>query len=126
MKRESRKRESMRRVQIYNVTKKTIMLNEAEVADSFRTRLKGLLGRDSLEKDSGLIIKPCNSIHMLGMKFSIDAIFVDKNHKICKIIPNLKQMAFCPVVWKASYVIEAPSGTAKLKDLEINDEIQFI
>jgi uncharacterized membrane protein (UPF0127 family) len=115
----------MKRVQIYNVTKKTIMLNEAEVADSFRTRLKGLLGRDSLEKDSGLIIMPCNSIHMMGMKFSIDAIFVDKNHKICKIIPNLKKMEFSPVVWKASYVIEAPSGTAKLKDLEINDEIQF-
>jgi uncharacterized membrane protein (UPF0127 family) len=118
-------RESVKKAQIWNLTKNNMLLREAEVADSFSARLRGLIGRSGLVKDTGLIITPCNSVHMMGMKFSIDVIFVDKNHRIIKIIPNMKKRSVSPVIWKAKYVIEAPAGTVQSRNLEINDQIEL-
>src|SRR5207248_2382577 len=42
-------------------------------------RMKGLLGRDALEPGEGILLRPAGSIHMLFMRFPIDAIFCDRN-----------------------------------------------
>ena len=61
-----------------------------EKADTFFKRLRGLIGRNKLPQGCGLMIAPCNSIHMLFMKFDIDAIFIDKNFTIKKIAENVR------------------------------------
>lgn len=116
----------METVLIRNMTKNNLIIKEAQVADSFFTRFRGLLGRKDLKDDTGLIIKPCNSIHMIGMKFSIDAIFIDKDNKVCHIIPSMKAMSISPLIKKAKYVIEVPEGTSKIKRIDINDRIEMI
>jgi uncharacterized membrane protein (UPF0127 family) len=117
---------SMRKVKINNLTKGNIILKEAELAESFPARLKGLLGRKSIKEDTGLIINPCNSIHMIGMKFPVDVIFVDKDQKICHMIPSMKVMHISPMVRNARYVIEAPVGTIAAKNAEVNDRVEIV
>lgn len=46
------------------------------LADRFWTRLRGLLFQRSLAPDQGLWLAPGGSIHMLGMRFAIDAVFL--------------------------------------------------
>jgi uncharacterized protein len=83
------------------------------LADSFFKRLKGLMFRkDQLVKE-GLWIIPCNSIHMCFMHFDIDAIFLDEEGRIVKMVEKLKPWRFVKPIKNAYSVIELPAGTVK-------------
>jgi hypothetical protein len=58
----------------------------AEVADRFFTRARGLLGRKSLAEDAGLLIKPCTSVHTFFMRFTIDVVYLDADHRVIKAL----------------------------------------
>lgn len=113
------------KVQVYNLSKDNILLDKAYIADNFFTRLKGLLGKDGLDSGEGLIIKPCNSIHTIGMKFPIDVAFLDKDDRVVHIMNNIPSGRFSPIVKKAKYVIETKAGELALKGLEIGDILQL-
>lgn len=115
----------MQKVKICNSSKNKLILAEAEVADTFFQRFRGLLGKKYLQPESGLIIAPCNSVHTIGMKFPIDVIFVDKENKICYIMRNMKKGKISPIISRAKMVIEFNAGMADRLQLEINDEIQL-
>ena len=80
---------------------------DAEVAETFFERSRGLIGRDGLAPGKGLWIKHCNAIHMLFMRFPIDAIFLDKKGEIVKIVRNIRPWRFFVWGgWRADSVIE--------------------
>lgn len=87
---------------------------QAKVADSFLDRFLGLMGRKSLPEKQGLLLSPCNSIHMMFMRFAIDAIFLDRDNRIVKIVPHLRPwlgLAFAPGAYAC---IELPAGTVEM------------
>lgn len=51
------------------------LIAEVERADSFFARFRGLMLRSLLPAEGGLWLEPCNSIHMLFMRFPIDVVF---------------------------------------------------
>ncbi|SCP98041.1 DUF192 domain-containing protein [Anaerobium acetethylicum] len=116
----------MKKVKVYNASKNRIILGEAEIADTFFTRFRGLLGRKGLAADAGLIINPCNSVHMIGMRFPIDVIFVNRDNRICHIQHSMRKMSVSPVVRGARFVIEAPEGISKRLNIEMGDEIKIM
>ncbi|MBO0702603.1 MAG: DUF192 domain-containing protein, partial [Candidatus Dormibacteraeota bacterium] len=61
-----------------------------EEAADFLGRGVGLLGRDALEPGTGLWIHPCKSIHTFGMRFSIDAVFLDRRHRVVRVVAGLR------------------------------------
>ena len=81
------------------------------VADTAWTRLRGLLGRDGLEPDEGLLIRPTWSIHMFFMRFPIDAVFLAGDGEVLRVVEALAP-------WKAAVkrgakaVVELPAGAA--------------
>ena len=83
-----------------------------ELADSFFRRFLGLMGRRELLPGHGLLIAPCRSIHMCFMRFAIDAIYLDKNYKIIKIVRNLRPWIGISCCLSAHTVIEIKAGTA--------------
>lgn len=111
-------------MRIINQTKGVVVSHETRIADTFFSRLKGLLGTPSLPKGQGLLIRPCNSIHTFGMHYPIDVLFVDKKDRIVKIVSNIKpgKIAMCR---QGAYVIELPSGTAELTDAELGDQLTW-
>lgn len=48
------------------------------VAKTFRTRLRGLLGTDELPADHALLLTRTRSIHMLGMRMTLDLVWLDE------------------------------------------------
>ncbi len=88
----------------------TVLLDNVLLAESLLERMRGLLGRKSLPADTGMLIRPCGSIHMWGMCFPIDAAFLDSNLTVLKIVRNLKpwQLAFAPK--KTACVLETAGG----------------
>ena len=114
----------MKRYKILNSSNDITLLEDASLADSYFTRLKGLLGKSSLKDDEGLIIKPCNSVHTIGMKFSIDIAFVDKNNVIIHIIKDMVPGKLSSIVKKSSYVIESKGGLFEGK-VNIGDRVDI-
>ncbi len=72
--------------------KKTLFLLgvEAHVAETLFDRLKGLIGVDALPKGRGLLIRRCNCIHTLFMRFPIDATFLDRQGRVVRVVRHVK------------------------------------
>ena len=89
--------ENMSRILIQDENN-TVLLEEVILAATTPARMRGLLGRTSLPKKTGMLIRPCQSIHMWFMRFSIDAAFLDENMCVLKVARNLRpwQLAFAP------------------------------
>jgi len=84
------------------------------LAETTAQRMKGLLGRSALDPSTGMLIRPCRSIHMWFMQFPIDAAFLDKNLQVLKVARNLKpgQLAFAPR--KTHVVLETAANVLNL------------
>ena len=55
------------------------------VAASMLARLRGLLGRAPLGNDQGMLLRACNLIHTVGMRYPIDLVFMRKDGQVLKI-----------------------------------------
>lgn len=115
----------MKKVKVINLSRDTVVLGEAEMADSFWLRLKGLLGRKGLLPGKGMIIKPCRSVHTIGMKFAIDVAFVDRHNRICHLVENMGPCKVSPTIKRSSYVIESPAGTFGNTQTLVGDEVEL-
>jgi uncharacterized protein len=60
------------------------------VAAKMGARMRGLLGRSTLEPGEGLLIRRSGSIHTFFMRFAIDAVFLDRDLRVLKIVPDIK------------------------------------
>jgi len=102
-----------------------ILCDRAIYAHVFFERFKGLLGRESLEKGEGLIIPQCRSIHMFGMKFPIDVLFLDNDGIITKIVENLKPLRVAFGGYKTETIIELPAGVLGLSRISLGHRIDY-
>lgn len=83
------------------------------VTCNFWQRLRGLLGTKILMEDCGLLIRPCNSVHMLGMRYAIDVVYLDERGIIIKIVENLTPWSGISCCFQAKGALEIASGMAK-------------
>ena len=98
-----------------------IVCERCGVADSMLARMRGLLGRSELPAGEGLLIRTW-SIHMFFMRFAIDAVFLDRDRRIVRIVADLRP-------WKtascrgAREVVELASGEAARCGLAVGDAL---
>ncbi|AXG80026.1 DUF192 domain-containing protein [Streptomyces paludis] len=78
-----------------------------EIAASYGTRRRGLLGRDGIE--GALLITPCNSVHTFRMRFPIDVAYLDKELNVVDV-HTLKPGRLPLPRLKARHVLEAEAG----------------
>ena len=97
---------------------------EVEIADTFMSRFLGLMPRKSLGDEEGLLLDPCNSIHMFFMSFPIDAVFLDKDNKAVFILENFKPWKISPFVKNAKTTLELPAGRCKGR-INVGDTVKF-
>ncbi|WP_318503663.1 DUF192 domain-containing protein [Bacillus sp. T3] len=94
-------------------------------ANTFLTRLKGLMFRKKPLNEEVLWIIPCNSIHMCFMFFPIDAVFLDKQNRIAHLVENLQPWRLVLPVASAHSVIELPSGTIEKLELKLHQTLDL-
>lgn len=102
-----------------------LIADKVSIADNFFSRSIGLLNKTHLNNGEALLIKPCNSIHCIGMKFSIDVIFLDKNNKIVCLIKKMKPFSISNIVFSSNKVLELKEGTIEKFDIKLDDVITF-
>ena len=110
-------------MKIINKTENTTIADNATLADSFGSRMVGLLRHSTLNSGEGLIITKCNSIHMFFMKFPIDVIFLDKNNIVVGLVENILPNRLSRIYWKATTAIEVPVGVISASKTTLNNSI---
>jgi uncharacterized membrane protein (UPF0127 family) len=60
----------------------SVVCARAEVAETWWVRLRGLLGRASLEPGTGMLFLGESSIHSAFMRFRFDAVFMDRDMRV--------------------------------------------
>ncbi|MBR2713944.1 MAG: DUF192 domain-containing protein [Kiritimatiellae bacterium] len=80
---------------------------DAEIAESFAERAKGLIGRRGLAPGTGMLITKCNCIHTFFMRFAIDATFLDKSGRVVKVVKGIRPWRLWVWGgWRAASVLE--------------------
>jgi len=114
-----------------NATRGTVVAESMEVAESFGGRFMGLMGRGGLPAGAGLWLRPASSIHMLFMRFPIDAVFLAKpdvegGRQVVMVRPALRP--WTGVVWwarGADGCLELPAGAAAASGTTVGDLVQL-
>jgi uncharacterized protein len=106
------------------------VLARVGLASSFWARFRGLMGRASLAPDEGLYL-PVNSIHMLFMRFPIDALFLDRPdaagvQRVVAIRSRLRPWTGIVMpVRGAAGVLELPAGAIDRAELAVGDAVRL-
>lgn len=95
-------------------------------ADTTWRRMRGLLGRSGLASDEGLWIQPCNSIHMFGMRFPLDAVFLDRSGQVVRVHEDLHPWRMARGGKFAHSVLELPQGTAAFFNIRAGDRVEIV
>jgi uncharacterized membrane protein (UPF0127 family) len=98
------------------------VLATLEVADDFRARARGLLGRDGCE--GALLLQPARSVHTIGMRFAIDVAFCDRNLRVLRVVTMRPYRLGRPCP-KAACVIEAEAGAFAHWELRPGDQLEI-
>lgn len=90
-----------------------VVAAETHLAHAPVSRFKGLMLRRELGPGEALDIRPCGSIHMMFMRFSIDAVFYDRQFRVTKVARNVRPWIGMAMGGKGAHgVIEMPTGSS--------------
>jgi uncharacterized membrane protein (UPF0127 family) len=116
---------SSRLVRIRNITRKTEIADQAEIACVAANRSKGLLGRKELASGGGMWITPCEAVHTFFMQFSIDLIYIDRKYCVKKVRANVPPWRISGCL-SAQSVIELPEGTISATQTQPGDILEIL
>ncbi len=111
---------------VLNQTQGTVVADRVEIADTFWRRGKGLIGRRELPEGSGLVIRPCGSIHMFFMSIPLDVLHIDKHGHVVKVLHGIQPWRLGPIVPSSKWVVELPEGTARRTKTGVGDVIALV
>ncbi len=111
----------------YNRTRQTFLATELLVADTHWTRMCGLLATSPQEfsPGRGLWIVPCHGVHTFAMRFIIDAIYLDADHRVTHVEQNLRPWRLAPVRMDSYTVLELPCHTVYTTGTLVGDQLEL-
>ena len=107
-----------------------VICHDLVLGESFMQRFRGLMGRASMPQGEGLYL-PANSIHMMFMRFPIDALFVseadaDGRRSVVSLRPDLPTWrGIVMPVRGAEGVVEMAAGTLERLGVGEGDTVVF-
>jgi uncharacterized membrane protein (UPF0127 family) len=102
-------------------------------AEGLWGRFMGLMGRKTLAPDAGLWLSGTNGIHMMFMRFSIDAVFLSRpeaGHGGAQTVLSVHRglrawVGLIPLVRGAYGVLELPVGTIERTQTAVGDLVSL-
>lgn len=121
---------------IRNTTQGTVLCRTYETADSPLRKARGLMFRESLPTDHGMLFSfPCgtrSSMWMLCMRFPIDILFLDRNKRVIHVTEGAPPLGLSWRSWRlysspspAYYVLEIPAGKSRESNTKVGDVLEF-
>ena len=114
-----------------NVTRGTTLAADVESADGLWSKFMGLMGRPSLPDGAALWLPESNGIHMMFMRFPIDAVFVGRADAdglravvaVHERLPTWRGLV--PLVRGSHGVLELPAGVINATGTAVGDRVRL-
>jgi len=113
-------------LRLVHVASGRVLAETLEKPRTFVGRGIGLMFRRTLPDRHGMLIDPCNGIHMLFMRFAIDALFLDRHDCVKRVyrrVPPWYGVVW--IVWGAEKVVELPAGALDRVELTPGEQMEF-
>jgi len=107
---------------IVNATRGNVICEHAEIASTPWRRTRGLLGRAGLPEGDGMLIDPAPSIHSAFMRFEFDAVFLDRDLRVVKVVERIRPFR-AHSAKHARKVLELAAGEAGRRGLQVGDTL---
>ena len=112
-------------MRLFNESRGTLLAERITVADTFWKRLRGLLGTREWPEGNAFLLRPCNSVHMFGMKYRLDVLFLDRQNTVLAAVESLApgRIKLC---FGAKYAVELPEGMLRRTGTRRGDRLQIL
>lgn len=109
-------------MRIVNPRTGCVLAEDCRVADSLVWRFVGLMGRRSLTRGEGLLLRPTTSVHGFFMRFPIDVLFLDAAGTVVRAYTPLRPWrTTAPHIRGARQAVELPAGTIEASGTRVGD-----
>ena len=112
---------------IYNQTREKFVATDARIADGYFSRLVGLLGTTArwAQPGKGLWIVPSHGVHTIGMLYSLDLVFLDRNLVVVDVEEHVRPFRVSKVSFKTTSILELPVHTVYRTDTRAGDQLEI-
>jgi uncharacterized membrane protein (UPF0127 family) len=101
------------------------LLPAVRVAERFGTRWRGLMFYPQMPGIDGLLLYPCNSVHLFWMRFALCLLYLERNGQILQIVERIAPNRIGPIVKGAYYVLETQPGLSSQKQLNCGERLSW-
>ena len=110
---------------VRNTDRGTTLATRARLSSSHSARFFGLMGRKGVDDGGGILLTKSASIHSFFMRFRFDAVFIDRDNRVVKVVPAMRQWWVAFGGRGAKDVIELPPGVAERTGTQPGDTLVF-
>lgn len=115
----------MKHITVANKSRWATLGDRILVADWWWQRLRGLLGRPPLQSGQGLLLTPCRAVHMAGMKYPLDVVFLDRDGIVVALYHSLLPRRRTRWHARAHSALELPAGTLAATGTQEGDTLLY-
>jgi uncharacterized protein len=108
---------------VFNRNRESFLGLRVAPADTWMTRLKGLLGKINLHPEDGIWLLPSCGIHTIGMLFAIDVVYLDAKNRVIHLIEHLGPFRISPIRVKCASILELKSRAIYSSNTQLGDEL---
>ena len=116
----------MRRLTILIAGSPEPVCHTAWVAEHAHQRLRGLLFRSPLQEGEGLLLLNVRSIHTIGMRYSLDVLFLTSDFLVTASRVQLSPSRVCFGPHGTRHVLELPPGSIQRQSLQPGARLSLI
>ena len=118
--------QDLKSMKIQSLKNQAWVAHHCFVANSFTSRLRGLIGTRSLPEGQGLLLTRCNDIHMWFMSIPIDVVFIQKQtdtlYRVTSVVPQVQPWKWLPIRDpQAHHTLELPLHTIERCQMQRGD-----
>jgi uncharacterized membrane protein (UPF0127 family) len=102
-----------------------VLATRAKLASSYWARFWGLMFRRRLSEGDGILLTKSSSIHSFFMFFRFDAIYLDSENRVVKVVHSMRPCWASFGGKGAKDTLELPGGTAERTGTVPGDQLMF-
>ncbi|TAM56276.1 DUF192 domain-containing protein [bacterium] len=108
---------------LYNATTGRLVAAHVRRADGFFERAVGLLPKRAVAPGEGLWFDGCSAIHTMGMRATIDVIFLDREGHVLREVELARPWRALIACRGAHAVVELGAGALRANDIALGDRL---
>ncbi len=115
----------MTTLRLTNSTRGTVLGTRIRLADDIPSRIRGFLFRPPPAHGEGILLSPCKAVHMFGVRFALDVVFISEQGGVVATYPELKPWRRSAIHGSALHALEVPPGTIRATGTATGDQLSW-